>query len=373
MRIAINARFLISNKLEGFGRFSYETLRLIVKNNEQHHFIFFFDRPYDSAFIFGDNVTPVVLYPPARHPFLFYIWFELMLPKALKKHKADIFFTPDGYCSLRSKIKTISVVHDLAFFHFNDHVNGLMQKYYEYFFPKFIYRASKIVTVSNFVKNDILQFFPTIDKEKILVACNGVSHDFVPLAESDKSEVRHKYAQGNPYFFYVGAVQPRKNIARLIAAFSSFKEKDQTNMQLLIAGRMAWKTEETIEALAQSKHKNDIKFLGFVSNAELARLVASATALVYVSLFEGFGIPIIEAFHAEVPVVTSNCSSMPEVAGDAALLVDPYNIEEISNALTKISTDQQLRQQLIQKGSVQKLKFSWEKAATVIQEAIFSE
>jgi len=118
MRIAINTRFLLKDKLEGIGWYTYEISKWLVEKHPEHEFIFFFDRPFDKSFIFGKNVTPVVLSPPARHPVLWYLWFEFVIPKALKKYKADLFFSPDGYLSLKTKVKTITVIHDIASFHF---------------------------------------------------------------------------------------------------------------------------------------------------------------------------------------------------------------------------------------------------------------
>ncbi len=129
MRIAVNTRFLLSHKMEGFGWFTYEVVKRLVQNHPEHEFIFFFDRKYDSKYIFGDNVTPVILSPQARHPILFKIWFNYSVTKALKKYKADIFFSPDGYLSLKTEIKQISVIHDLNFEHYPQDLPSWPRKY----------------------------------------------------------------------------------------------------------------------------------------------------------------------------------------------------------------------------------------------------
>ena len=142
MRIGINTRFLLPHKMEGFGWYTYEVVKRLVENHPEHEFIFFFDRPYDSNFIFGENVTPVVLFPQARHPFLFYWWFEFSIPKALKEHKCDLFFSPDGYLSLKTSVPQIGVIHDINFEHNPKDLKWLMRKYYQRYFPKFAKKSS---------------------------------------------------------------------------------------------------------------------------------------------------------------------------------------------------------------------------------------
>jgi hypothetical protein len=148
MKIAINTRFLLPNKLEGIGWFSYEVLKRWVAWHPEHEFIFIFDRKYDERFIFDKNVTPVVAFPPARHPFLFYLWFEWALPAVFAKHKVDAFMSPDGFMSLRSKVPTQLVIHDIAWKHFPDQVPYWYRKHYEYYMPRFAKKATRLATVS---------------------------------------------------------------------------------------------------------------------------------------------------------------------------------------------------------------------------------
>jgi len=180
MRIAVNTRFLLYNKLEGIGTFSFEVLKRLVANNPQHQFIFLFDRPWHASFVFAENVEPYQIFPPARHPFLFVWWFEWSVAKALKKTKADIFFSPDGYLSLRSKIPQITVFHDLAFEHYPKDVPYLAAKHYRYFFPRYAKKAAKILTVSQFSKIDIIAQY-RIDERKIEVVYNGVNELYKPV------------------------------------------------------------------------------------------------------------------------------------------------------------------------------------------------
>lgn len=369
MRIAVNTRFLLKNKLEGIGWFTYESLKRIVQTHPEHDFIFFFDRPFADEFVFGKNVTPVVLFPPARHPFLWYWWFQISVTRALRKYNPDMFLSTDGYLSLNTNVKQLLVVHDLAFEHFNGHLDWLTQKYYRYYTPRFTKKAKRIVTVSEFTKNDIVQRYK-IAPEKIDVVYNGSNPRFQPLTEPAKEEVRRKYTNGSKYFMYAGAIHPRKNISRLFQAFDDFKKDDSTGIKLVIAGRKAWETDETMQVYNRMNHKDEVVFLGHLEQSELVSVTGAAEAMVYISLLEGFGIPIVEAMSCDVPVITSNISSMPEVAGDAGILVDPYSVNAITEAMKKISSDTTLRHSLIEKGRVQQKKFSWEKTGDQLWESM---
>lgn len=369
MRIAINTRFLLKNKLEGIGWYTYEVCRRLVELRPNDTFIFFFDRPFDEDFVFAENIIPVVLSPPARHPILFTIWFEYAVVKALKKYRADVFFSPDNFGSLRTKVPTILVVHDLAYLHFPTQIGQTYLWYYRYFMPRFLQKAQRIITVSEATKKDIQQHFPLPD-EIIVVSGNGCRKNFKPLQSTERESVRNKYTEGTPYFFYIGAVHPRKNVHRLITAFDQFKTIVQNDVQLLIAGRFAWQTGAVKTAFEKARYKDDIQFLGYVSDEELPKLLGGALALTYVSLFEGFGVPLLEAMNAEVPIITSDISSMPEVVGEAAILVDPENTTAIMRAMQQMYKDKNLRERLIANGRKQRQQFSWEQATVVVNKTI---
>ncbi len=371
MRIAVNTRFLLKNRLEGIGLYTHEVVRRLVEQHPEHSFFFYFDRPFDQSFVFGKNVTPIVLFPPARHPFLFVWWFEWSVRRALKRHKVDVFLSPDNFLTLGTKVKTVLVTHDLAHVHYPEQVSFFQRLYYRFFAKKFNRRADRIVAVSEFTKADIVQQYQ-LAPAKISVSGNGCRDMFRPLQLAEKQAVREHFSEGKPYFYYIGAVHPRKNIHRLIAAFDQFKMTSGTPHKLLIAGRFAWQAGEVKTAFEAARHQSDIRFLGYVTDEDAVRLMGAATALVYVSLFEGFGVPVLEAMHAEVPVVTSNVSSLPEVAGDAALLVDPTSVEEIAGAMHRICEDDHLCNKLVANGRSQRTKFNWQQAADVVYEGLLN-
>jgi glycosyltransferase involved in cell wall biosynthesis len=368
--IAINTRLLLKNKLEGIGNFTFEIVKRLAINHPEHQFLFIFDRPYDQEFVVSSNVTPIVLFPPARHPILYKIWFDFRIPMVLKKYKADIFFSPDGFLSQYTKIPQVPVIHDLNFEHNPEDLRKRDTKYYLKYFPRFAKIAKKIITVSEFSKNDIANIY-SIENELITVVHNGVKDGFKPLQLEEQKCVREEFSHSLPYFLYVGALHKRKNISNLLKSFDSFKEQVKSNHLLLIAGAEMFKDEEMNATYQKMTHKQDVKFLGRISHNDLCKLMASASALMYVSLFEGFGIPIIEAMQSGTPVITSNTSSMPEIAGEAALLVEPNDVGQIAEAMGQI-LDEKRRNELIQLGHMQCRKFNWDESAQSVMDVLNS-
>ena len=362
MIIAVNTRLLIKDKLEGIGWFTYETLKRITQQHPEHKFYFLFDRKFHSDFIFSKNVEAVVVPPQARHPVLYYLWFEYSVPYILKKIKADLFLSPDGYLSLKTKVKSLAVIHDLNFEHYPKDIPYLERKNYKYFFPKYAKKATRIATVSEYSKSDIIKQY-SIPENKIDVTYNGANEKFCPISKPEQEITRKKYSSGEQYFLFVGALLPRKNLVNLFRAFDDFKKKTPSKIKLLITGEKKWWTKEIQEAYQEMGFNDDIIFSGRLSGEDLHKAIASALAMTYVSYFEGFGIPIIEAFNCNTPVITSNITSMPEVAGDAALLIDPFSVESISEAMKKIAFDEKIRSELIDKGKIRKLDFTWQKSA----------
>ena len=369
MRIAINTRFLLPHKLEGFGWFTHEVVSRIVKNHPEHQFFFFFDRKYDEKFIYADNVTPVVLYPPARRAFLFKVWFEWSVKRALKKYKIDLFFSPDGYLSLSSNVKQVGVIHDLNFEHYPNDLPNWASKYLREYFPKFAKKADRIVTVSQFSKEDIVDQYK-ISSDKVDVAYNGVGDFFKSIAENEKEYIRGKFTNNESYFIFVGALHPRKNVINLFKAFDLFKKETKSTNKLLIVGERYWWNDEMKASFETLTYKRDIVFTGHVQSEELNQLYGAAEAFVFVSYFEGFGIPLVEAMKCETPIVCSNATCLPEVAGDAAVYVDPFSIEDIAQGMVTIHQDSALREKLIKKGRERSNLFSWDKTAKQVWESI---
>lgn len=365
MRIAINARFLLPDKLEGFGVFTHEVVSRLAIRNPEIEFILFFDRPFNKRFIYADNVKGVVVSPPARHPFLFIWWFEWSVARQLKRHKADLFFSPDGYLSLRSKIPQVPVIHDLAFEHFPRDVPALSSWHYRRYFPKYAEKAVKILTVSDFSKRDIIDRYGT-ESDKISVVYNGVKEGLTPLDDASQQKVRDQYANGQPYFLYVGAMHQRKNIGKLLQAFEAYVEEGGEAL-LLLVGRKAWGNREMEEIYKKMTHADKVVFSGRLDDEQLKRVLASSLCLTYLSYFEGFGLPLLESMACGKPVICANKSSLPEVTGEAGLLVNPFNIDAIKKAMLEMEQNHELREELSQKALRRARNFSWKNTAVACE------
>lgn len=371
MDIAVNTRFLLpGDQLEGIGRFTYETVRRLVQQHPEHTFHFLFDRPFDRRYLFGPNVVPHVLRPPARHPLLFVAWFEGAVAAWLQRHRPAVFLSTDGFTTLRTRVPRVTVVHDLAFEHFPQDVGRLVRQYYHFFFPRFVRASARLVAVSEATRQDLVQTYGT-DPGRIDVAYNAADAHFRPLPEAAQPAVRAQFSQGRPYILFVGALQPRKNLVNLLRAFDQFKTQSGSDTQLLIVGRKAWKAGPIFDVYQQMRHQQSVHLTGRVSDEELTQLYGAARACAYVPYFEGFGIPIVEAQQSGCPVLTSDRSSMPEVAGPgAALLADPFSVEELAAALARLDSDAELRARLIQRGLVNAQRFSWDASARQLWRSI---
>jgi len=369
MLIAVNTRFLIKDKLEGIGWFTYETMKRLTLNNPEHTFLFLFDREPDPEFIFAKNVKPLRVWPPARHPFLWKYWFDIALPKIFKKYKPDLFISTDGFLSLKTDVPTLLVIHDLGFEHYPEHTPGIVSNYYRKFTPQYAKKAARIITVSEFSKNDIVRKYH-IAPDKIDVAYNGANEQYVPLSDTAQQAVRNNYTGGLTYFLYVGSVHPRKNVKNLLMAYDAMRKEVPSTHKLVIAGRMAWKTDDTRIAFEQMEFKDDVIFTGHLQLNELTKVVASADAFVYPSLFEGFGIPVVEARYCGVPIISSDRSSLTEVGGADTLYFNPEHVTSIKDALKHFLNDRETFINAAKNGTHVRDAFNWDKTVAKMESSI---
>jgi glycosyltransferase involved in cell wall biosynthesis len=365
VRIAINTRFLLKNKLEGLGVYTLEITKRLALANPDHTFILLFDRSYDPEYVFAENCIPVVAGPQARHPFLWYAWFENTLPRILKKYKADVFFSPDGYASLRSDVPTLLTVHDLAFEHYPKDIGKLVSKFYRYYTPKYLQKATRIITPSEFTKQDLIEHY-AVNQDKITTIFNGVSNHFYKLNDYELDLNVEK----KEYFLYAGSLHPRKNIANLLRSFDQFKEESGSPKKLVIVGRKAWSTTDMEKVFAAMKWKKDVVFTGKVEDGQLNTLYNGAFALLYISYFEGFGLPVAESMKVGTPAIVSNRSSLPEVGQDGALHVNPFDPNEVAKAMKRLDHNPDLYAELADKASKVGQQYSWDHTAKQVWEQI---
>ncbi len=364
MKIAINTRFLLPNGLEGIGRYTQEISKRLVALCPDDEFIFLFDRKFEHRYIFGENVSGVVIHPQARHPILWYWWFEKSLPSFFKKNKVDLFISMDGYCSLKSPVPTIMVIHDLAYVHYPDQIKTAARKYYQKWVPRFCKRADKLVTISRASQADLVEQYQ-MEKKEIGIIPNGYNPKFSPLTPEQKLATRIQFADGEKYFCTLGAIHPRKNIEGTIHAFDKYKSISKSKDKLLIIGRMAWKNEKLKNTLDNSPNKSDIKLLGYLPDEEVRFILGSSKALLFLSFFEGFGVPLLEAMQLKIPTIYSNLSVMPEIAGDTGIPVNPKDLNEVSNAMMALKD---FETETVQKLREEKLKaYNWDRAAQLMK------
>lgn len=368
MVIAVNTRLLINNIHGGIEWFTYEILSRVVKSNPEHHFVFIFDRPYNPEFVFSGNVEPVFTGPRAIHPFLWYRWIEKSVPEILKDYRADLFISPDGMIPGNSSVPSIPVIHDISFVHRPADIPWLKSQFYRRYFPRYAARAARIMTVSDYSASDISLSWG-IDRSLIDIVYNGASEEFYP-DRGPLTPLIPGIREESSFFLFVGNLSPRKNVPNMIRAYNRYRENSDSDTMLVICGDRFFLNSELDLLYSKSPYRDDIVFTGPMNREQLRRLYSNALALLFVPWFEGFGIPVVEAMRCGTPVIASDSTSLPEISGDAALLVDPGNIEEIASAMQKTETDSELRKRLITRGFDNAEKFTWEKAALSFWESV---
>lgn len=370
MQIAINTRMLLPGRLEGVGVYTDQLVGRMAKAHSEDSFHLYFDRIPPEEYDFGANVVRHHVFPQARHPFLFYVWFQQTLRRAVSKLAPDVFFSPDGFMPLGLKIPSVITIHDPAGLRFPENVNLTARLYYRTFIPRFCREAAHIITVSEFSKREIVELLD-IPPDNITVVYNGISGNYRPVDPELQRKTREKYTGGHPYIVYVGAIHPRKNLSRLIRAFDLYRGNNPSSeLHLIIAGSLGWKYRDVLQSIETSRYGAAIKLPGYVDDRELPILIGSAEFMAYMSYYEGFGLPVLESMACGVPVLTSRWSAMEEVAGEAAVLADPMNEMEIAEGIDKLAGDPELRTACLKAGLERAGFFSWDEASAKTYELL---
>lgn|SRR5215469_781852 len=293
-------------------------------------------------------------------------WMQVVLPYKLYRMKADVLHATSFFAPLISPCPVIVTVHDTMYLsnpkHYRDRFFLL---YARLFIKPAVKRCALINTVSEASRRDIVSVFGVPDT-KVQVIYHGVNSRFHPSRQpAEVALLRSKYQLDSPFFLFVGALEPRKNLSRLIQAFDLFLKtvRDDQKFQLVLAGPGGSASEELLEIARQLHISQHIRMLGYVPDEDIPALYSATTAFVFPSLGEGFGLPIVEAMACGTPVVSSNVSCIPEVAGDAALLVDPLETKAIADAMYRVTYDESLRRELVSKGLERAKLFNWSQTA----------
>ncbi|MEM9546805.1 MAG: glycosyltransferase family 1 protein [Bacteroidota bacterium] len=360
MRIAFLADPL-DRQYGGIHVYTKELLKALSKvDKKNEYFVIRSERKNEFEGI-EEIVVPYLSFPGYRFWRLFF-----QLPKILVKKGVDIVVEPAhfGPFNLPKRIKRITVIHDMTVFLYPELHVFLSQYLQRKLLPGILKRSNHIITNSTHTTDDVVNYFPFV-KNKISSTLLGKDKSFKP--RSDK-KVLEKYTVGQPYILFVGTLEPRKNIPVLIAAFNEFKQQTGMAHQLVLVGKKGWKSKDIFQAINGSPFKTEIVWLGYVDKEELPIFYSMAEVFVYPSVYEGFGLPILEAMACGTPVITSNSSSLPEVGGSAVMYANPKSAGEIAQRIISLCSNSVLREKFSQLGLSQSAQFSWEKTAwTTIQ------
>jgi len=319
-----------------------------------------------DLYVFTDETKTKDIFPKIKIIYIpktnLLIWDYIKLPIHIQKERLEVVIFPKDIIPPIMhffKIKKVVISHDLGYFIKSSGYYPLKDTLYRKIFMNYSLRnADRIIAVSKNTKSEILNYF-SIPQKKIEIIYEGVEKRYKKKNNpSFLDKIRQKYNLNRTFIFYSGSISPRKNLFRLIKAFEKIQEK--TNCELVIAGNKMWNNKKEMEIIRKN---SKIKILGFVPEEDLVALYNLAEVYVYPSLYEGFGLPILEAQACGCPVITSNVSSMPEVAGKGAVLVNPHSVNEIADAMEKVLKDKKLRDKLIKEGYKNVKRFSWEKCA----------
>ncbi|MBN1494982.1 glycosyltransferase family 4 protein [Candidatus Peregrinibacteria bacterium] len=360
MLIGIDFREALG-KRAGKGYYAYHLVSEILKQDKENQYVLYTSKPVHE-FESHPNVLVKIITKKS------FLW-HLAVLKHSYKENVQVFFSPTSYIipALHNpqKIKVVMTVHDLVAFLFPEIHNKKALFTERVFLKKALGKASRVFAVSLNTKRDLItQFF--IPNELVSIVHNAASNNFKVMPHEELKDFKRKNNLPEKFIFAAGTLEPRKNFTMLIRCFAQIL-KEFPDYKLIIAGSKGWYYDEIFTTAEELKLEDKVKFLGYVTEEELIKLYNLAEIFVYPSLYEGFGIPPLEAMKCGCPVITSNTSSLPEVAGDAAIKINPKKEKELTEAITKLLKNSDLKKELTRRGLEQCQKFSWEKSA---QEAV---
>ena len=356
MRIGLEVSPLAINS-SGIPNYILRLLHGFASIDKENQYFLYTNRPIPFDLGLPDNFRTVILKRPLPR---FQMWFQIELPHRLKKDGIDVFHGLFSRLPFVLPVPSVITVHDLSGYKMprlhkrKTHFTNLM-------YPFYVKKASRIIAVSEFTAKELASCFPETSSKTTVVHEAAPTEYSEVTEESELSRIREKYNLPPRFFLFLGTLEPRKNLPGLLEAF--LQMADSVPHSLVISGAVGWKTGELFDKLKMSGAEDRIRLTGFVDRKDIPALLSLADIFLYPSLYEGFGLPILEAMACGTPVITSNTSSMPEVAGGAALLVDPGSPESISNAIMTLAHDEGRRTLLREKGLVRAGEFSWEKSA----------
>lgn len=361
MRIGIDVTIFIDGNFTGIPRSVHEILRVWREKETEHEFFLLSNKPIKLEFDLPENWHMVVSSWIVKKGRL-WKWFQL--PKEIVNLKLDAFWGTGYYLPRRvRKTKYYVTVYDLALFLFKSIGDPKCERNIKIDTRNACHRADKIIAISKATANDIQRIFGMPEKKIEMSYCGGISHNYF-VNQCEKPDNQSLYFP-EKYFLFLSTIEPRKNIRTIIKAFELYMDKTGNRTKLVLAGKKGWRCDDVYEAIEHSKWKDLIVMPGYVSDNDKGYLLSHAEAFLYPSLYEGFGIPILEAFAYGLPVITTNYSAMPEVAGDAGFYIEkPDDAVGLASQMHKIHSLSREKKELLEKKMTEQLrKFTWEKNA----------
>ena len=362
MRIAIDFSPLAKTRT-GIGTYTLNFLRALTKIDRINEYFLLAHRDFDPGFELPANFvkpTPRAEYSHSTP------WLILKLPRELRRLKIDIFHGTNFLIPPLTGCKTVDTIYDLSTLVMPGQHKFLHTLSHKMFLRNSLRRADRLIAISEFTKREIVRLFPQYEG-KISVALGAVSPGFVPIDDNVLLEnVRSKHHLPERFILFVGTLEPRKNISGLLRAYSSIRA--QIPHRLVVVGGRGWKYSDVFDLIQKLDLSDSVLFTDYIPLEELPAVYSLAEIFCYPSFYEGFGLPVLEAMACGTPVVTSDITSLPEVAGDSALLADPASPEEIAEGLLTLAQNENLRENLSEKGKLRAKEFLWEKAAAATLE-----
>lgn len=357
MRIGVDTR-LMHYQPAGISRYTGHLLQALAELNKEDEFIIFQHPKHRSPLIQQPNFRRAALFAPVHHRFE-----QIFLAAELLRFRLDLIHSTDFIPPLYSQVPAVITVHDLAFLHYPHFLTAESAAYYGQI-DKAVVKAAHIIVPSEYTRHDLIAQLG-VPAHKVTVIHEAANPIFKPLPYPETlAAVQRRHGLSERFVLCVGTIEPRKNINGLLRAFAHLRNKyRQNDVMLAIAGGKGWLYNETLELMKTLDLEPWVRFLGRVSDDELHQLYVAARCHVHPAHYEGFGLPPLEAMACGTPTIVSNVSSLPEVVGDAALLVNPLDIEEIAVAMQRLLTDDDLHRELRQKGLQRARIFSWDRAA----------
>ncbi|MFA6475136.1 MAG: glycosyltransferase family 1 protein [Patescibacteria group bacterium] len=366
MRIGIDCRTILNpgiGEQAGVGHYTYYLVKYLLKLDKTNQYVLFYDHRSTSVLEFKRKNVQLIQFPLSEYKkYLPLAYSHVLVTRIINQAKLDVFHSPANVLPLQYNKPAVVTVHDLAIYQHPEWFPDKQDFSVKVLVPRSLRKAKQIIAVSQSTAHDVIKQFQ-ISQEKIIVVPEGYETVKSP-SKLTIHAVRKSFHLKEKYFFYVGTLEPRKNIAGMIQAFDALvrrKPKRYKDVQLVLAGGKGHQFTDTYAAI-QAVRAGSVRYIGYISAQDKRALLHGAITFVFPSLYEGFGLPVVEAMASGTPVITSKVSSLPEVAGRAAVLIDPSSSLAIQNALDKVMS-KATRTRLIKKGKIQAKQFSWEKCA----------